>query len=714
MKQFLFILSCLFITNIYAQTRLSGVVVDAAGEAIFAANVYCKNAPTEGTTTDFDGKFTLATSDLQDTLLISFIGYQTLERPLSTIAKKEAIQVQLNTNALSLSEITVKATNPISEQFAVTQLTRLDIYMNPVAQADPLKAITALPASTTANETANPSLRGSAPDRTRVVLNGVPIYKPVRASQLNNQGFFSLFNPEIIERQYVYASNPPLTYGNTSAGLVEINTTQQLEQNRLNISATLASTGVFWSQNLGKDAFVQAYGNVQFSEAFTGIQEAALPQINNFRTKDAGVNFHYRINDKTTFNSFAYGIDEHSDIAAEIFAYTDNFESTNKRVFTVSNLTHLTEKGAFYFRNGTNYAKESATFGNLDSRSTTNETYTSIDYKHFLNDAVNVQIGASHNYRDYDFKDSIPSFYYAWSSDAPNFYNSNQLTQHDIQAYAYAHWDLNKAWSLSSGIRSNIPVQAQASFWSMQAGLRFQPNPRHHVLLSGGQYHNYSTPNFFAQRFELLQSQQVALDYAYQRGRTSLKAAIYYKHETGNRLLSDFTSADRVNTFGLEAFWEQDLQKYIRFSISNAFVQQDQFIQDEAYRGELDFSYFLKAALSFNHPKLFSASLMYTSRPGISYTPIVASQASPLVGIYEPIFGNLYSDIYNNYHRIDISVSRYIPMKRSALIPFASVTNLLNRQNEREALHNADYSKLGFDYYQLRTFFFGLVWEFRY
>jgi len=65
--------------------------------------------------------------------------------------------------------------------------------LSPVSQGDPLKAITILPASTTTNETANPSLRGSSADRTRVILNGVPIYKPVRASQLNNQGFSQSF-----------------------------------------------------------------------------------------------------------------------------------------------------------------------------------------------------------------------------------------------------------------------------------------------------------------------------------------------------------------------------------------------------------------------------------------------------------------------------------------------------------------------------------------
>ncbi len=122
-----------------------------------------------------------------------------------------------------------------------------------------MKAITLMPASTTTDETANPSLRGSSPDRSRITLNGVPVYSPVRSSNLSNQGKFSLFNTEIIDKQYVYASNPPLTYGNSSAGLVEIQTLRRLPQNQQQFSLSLSSEGFFLSQQLQKKEETESF-----------------------------------------------------------------------------------------------------------------------------------------------------------------------------------------------------------------------------------------------------------------------------------------------------------------------------------------------------------------------------------------------------------------------------------------------------------------------
>lgn len=715
MKYYSLVFSLFFSLHTLAQSTLQGSVQDKSGTGVFAANVYCKARPTEGATTDFDGNFRLENVLPSDTLVVSFIGYQTRYLPLDGVSDWANLQVLLKENAQTLSEITVRAKSPISEQFAVTQLSSLDIYMNPIAQADPLKAITALPASTNADEGAAPSLRGSDPDRTRVMLNGVPIYKPVRASQLNNQGFFSLFNPEIIGRQYVYASNPPLTYGNTSAGLVEINTTQKLEENSVQLSTTLASTGVFMSQKLGKKSFVQAYGNLQFSDAFVGIQPNALEAINRFLTKDAGLNFHTKLGEKTTFNSFTYAIDENSDIGVEILTYRDAFVSSNRRIFSVNTLTHLTENGAFYLRSGINRSKESSQFGALDSNTRTRELYSSLDYKHFLGENASVQMGLAHNFRAHQFRDSIPTYYYAWGTDAPSFFNENDIQQHDWQAYAYGNWDISETWAASAGLRSNMPTEEQAYFLSAQAGLRFKPNYKHQFLLSGGQYHNYSTPGFFGQEYQLLQSQQIALDWSYEYQKTRLQAAIYYKNETGNRLLSDFTRSNGVRTFGVEAFLEQELTKYLRLSLSNSFVRQRQIQDGNTYRGAQDFAYFVKAALSYNHPRLFSASAIFVTRPGIAYTSVVGSRYQADLDFYEPTFSPvLYDSSFNAYRRLDISISRYWRFRRSALIPFASITNVFNIQNQREALHSRDYSEVRFDTYQNRTIFFGLVWEWGY
>ncbi|MBQ6918537.1 MAG: carboxypeptidase-like regulatory domain-containing protein, partial [Prevotella sp.] len=58
-KRFLsFALMLVCTTMMYAQTQISGTVVDATGEPIIGATVMVKGT-TSGTITDFDGAFTI-------------------------------------------------------------------------------------------------------------------------------------------------------------------------------------------------------------------------------------------------------------------------------------------------------------------------------------------------------------------------------------------------------------------------------------------------------------------------------------------------------------------------------------------------------------------------------------------------------------------------------------------------------------------------------
>ena len=183
-------LFCLFISTFcFCQNLLQGSVKDTKGEPIFAANAYLKSTPQTGATTGFDGNFKLEVEDINDVLIVSYLGFKTKEILLTSIDFNKKLNIVLEEDAQSLDAIIITARDPISEQFSVVKLKKLDIYFNPISQGDPLLAITSLPASTNTDETANPSLRGSSADRSRVILNGVPISNPVRASSLNNTGF---------------------------------------------------------------------------------------------------------------------------------------------------------------------------------------------------------------------------------------------------------------------------------------------------------------------------------------------------------------------------------------------------------------------------------------------------------------------------------------------------------------------------------------------
>lgn len=717
MKVYFSIIFLLISILSYSQTQIKGIVKNRKEEFVFAANVFLKSKPENGTTTDFDGEFTLKINDKNDTLIVSFIGYEKEEISLKSLDLNKLIVVVLKSNAQMLEEVLINAKDPISEKFSVVKMTMIkDVYLNPVSQGDPLKAITILPASTTINETANPSLRGSSADRTRVVLNGVPIYKPVRASQLNNQGFFSLFNPEIISKQYVYASNPPLTYGNTSAGLVEIQTIQKMNKNQLQLSASLGSTGFMLSQKIKKDvSFIQIYGNYQFSDAFVGIQKEKLPNIKRFNTWDSGINFHKKLGNKAEFNSYNYFIDENFNGTSEKFTFKGDVKTDKRRIFTVNNLKFYSKKGVLSINSGANTSKQHFKFGNIYSEQKTSLIYTSIDYKWHLLENTNLQFGFSHDFHKHKFNDSIPTYYYALSPNAPNDYKHTAIHNHILEIYLYNNWDINEKFTFSSGMRSNIPVDNQKYYFSSQLGLKYRINNKQSFLLSGGKYYNYSIPSYYSKKYNLLSSYQIALDYSYERKNTLLKAATYFKNETGEQSVNTFFRTDKTNTFGIEFFIEQNFYRFFKFTLANSYIDQKTTIDKKDYHGFKDFNYLLKATIQYNNPKLFSIALTYTSRPGTFYNNISGSIFDSQTGFYEPIFSeNLYSKQYKNYNRFDISLSKYIRFKNNAIIAYLSLNNLLDVKNENQVQYNADYSRKHFDDYQYRTVYFGLVWQLNY
>ena len=69
------------LTAIYAQseTTVSGTITDQGGEALIGASIIIKGT-SQGTTSDFDGKFSLKVPDAQNSILVfSYTGYQNQE-----------------------------------------------------------------------------------------------------------------------------------------------------------------------------------------------------------------------------------------------------------------------------------------------------------------------------------------------------------------------------------------------------------------------------------------------------------------------------------------------------------------------------------------------------------------------------------------------------------------------------------------------------------
>ena len=93
---------CLLLTAtlLYAQTEISGTVVDKTGETVIGATVMEKGT-SNGTVTDFDGNFKIKVNQ-GATLVISYIGYLTQE-----VQAQNGMTVTMQDDALSLEEVVV-------------------------------------------------------------------------------------------------------------------------------------------------------------------------------------------------------------------------------------------------------------------------------------------------------------------------------------------------------------------------------------------------------------------------------------------------------------------------------------------------------------------------------------------------------------------------------------------------------------------------------
>lgn len=184
MKSKIILLFLIFASVIFSQQReISGTVIDS--ESLLPlqnANVFLASSKL-GTTTDQQGKFSLASSQDSDTLIISYLGYKQVKIPV--------LQIELN-QKFSLERIILPSQTVLVEasigKKGITPLTfekirREEIQKDYVVQDIP-QYLSQLPSTTFYSENGNGigynylSIRGFDQRRISVSINGIPQNDP--------------------------------------------------------------------------------------------------------------------------------------------------------------------------------------------------------------------------------------------------------------------------------------------------------------------------------------------------------------------------------------------------------------------------------------------------------------------------------------------------------------------------------------------------------
>src|SRR6218665_545920 len=232
-KKLLFLL-LLLPFGVLAQSTLTGTVLDkGSNQPLPGVNIVVQGS-TNGTQTDFDGKFQLPNVKNGDVVVFSYLGYK---NSTVTYAGQNNLSVSLNEDSNELSEVVVVGYGSVKKKDAtgaVTLITSKDFNKGPVVSADQLltgkaPGVRITNAGGQPDSAPNIRIRGgsslSASNDPLIIIDGVPINN-VNAAGLSNP--FSLINPNDIDSFSILKdASATAIYGSRASNGVIIITTKR-------------------------------------------------------------------------------------------------------------------------------------------------------------------------------------------------------------------------------------------------------------------------------------------------------------------------------------------------------------------------------------------------------------------------------------------------------------------------------------------------------
>lgn len=698
--------------------NIQGYVFDNKNTPIKGAEIILSSNNHIGTITNSYGFFNLILNNYQkskDSLLIVHIAYLTQKISLENF-KNSPIKIYLNAKEYKLGDISIEFNKSLSSEFSTKTISQLEIFLDPNSNADALIAINSLPMSTNTDESANPVLRGSSVERTRIFLNNIPIYKPTKGNQINNNvGSFSVFNSGIIENVEIFASNPPLYLGNVSGGAIDIKTLNK-GKNLKNINITFAGGGFFLSEKVYKKNFVQLFANYTSLDLLKSVNEISLDRVNNYINYNFGINSKLVFNDNSNLKLFFQIDNESGDYKSNIYSYNGNFTSKVINNINIINYDLMFGKNYLTLDNGFNYSKEAYKFGNMDLINEDKFFFSALNLEHFFSNKWSLRSGLTFENINVKFNGIIPMFYYSLYPGTPRLQIRENMSINLLDIYIFGKYKPVKNLVSSFGIRKNFALDNNSSFLSFQGNLKYiTQNKKNTFLFAFGKYHSFRFPNSTSMKFELLKSNQYTFEYNLYSQILNFLFSFYYKVEDGIGNILDtpfFVSQKKIT--GIELYLKKNFGDYISLSLSNIYLKSELKINDSYFYSPDNLNYFIKFSFSYDIPNIALLALTYSARPGRFYTPIKSTNYNADWDIYEPVFSNnINSENYNSYNLININISRSFKLgKSTSSTLFFGIKNLLDSKNERNVIYSKNYKNNKFEYYTRRTFFLGGVFNF--
>jgi hypothetical protein len=669
------LLSLFLCANInFAQTIISGKILDDKNKPITGANVFIEGSY-NGSLSKDDGSFEFKTSLKGNQILVlSFLTYLTQKKPI-VIENFKPITINLKENMEMLDGVVLTAgTFSAGEKARASVLKPLDIVTTAGAAGNIIGALQTLPGTQTVGEDGRLFVRGGDAGESLTFVDGLKVAQPYGATA-NNLPTRGRFSPFLFDGITFSTGGYSSEFGNAMSGVLLLNTINEPDQNKTEISAMTVGAGFGktkkWKENSLSVNF--SYINLR---PYQELVKQNVEWINPFQTISGEMVFRQK-----TKNG--------------LLKFYSNFEHTNFKLI-----------------------QDDLDLGRILVDISNNNLYNNISYKHFFDNSWTFNLGGSLGYsknkvnlatNDINNEEIAYHLKYKLSKKLTNklkldfgteFFSLNydenfnqfnlDLRHNQIANFAELDYIFSKNLGIKTGVRHTYSTYNQENIIEPRVSFAYKTGKKTQFSLAYGQFSQLANQDYikFAKNLTTEQSQHYIFNYQYEHNKKLFRTEIYYKNYDN---LTKY-SGNQVNTFtnfnnngsgfakGIDVFYRDNSSiKNLEYWVSYSYIDSERdyknfknqarpnFIADhtasivtkywiEKLRSQVGFSHTFTSGRPYNNPnesifmngktKAFN-NLSFNWAYLISPQKILYFSASNIMGT-ENVFGYQFSQNPDN------------------------------------------------------------------
>lgn len=653
------------------QTIISGIVKDTKGETIPGANIYLKDT-FDGVNSQVDGTFSFETEETGDqVLVVSFIGYKTLEKPVYLKGGTLKVDMALTEQINKLDGVTISAgAFEASDVKKVTVLKPLDIVTTASAAGDIMGAINTLPGTATVGESGRLFVRGGEGYETKVFIDGLEVRNAfgTTAPNVPTRGRFS---PFLFKGTVFSTGGYSAEYGQALSSALVLNSNDIALQSQADISVMSVGGDVAYTKKWENTSLS---GKVQYTDLrpyqdlvsqYFDWEQAPVGKVGEAilrqKVSTNGLLKVYANMDLSNFVIRQPNIDREGE--KDTVAVDNNYFYLNATYKDILNKKWSVRGGLSSTIN-----KDMFRFNRDDIDEQENALHAKVAFNWDASEKVTVNMGQEFYHKKYLRELDLSS------GELLNF----DFTENMITTFAEADYFASNAFVLRAGLRLEHSTLLNRSWVSPRLAMSYKVDEKGQFSLAYGRFLQ-SAQNNYALVNRALQPEQAThyiLNYQYIHDRRIFRIESYLKQYDD---LVKFTAPNDINPVnysnagagearGVDIFWRDSKTfKETDYWISYSFVDAERNYQD----------YSETAVPGFVSKHNFSWVVKHFIEPIRVQVGATYNFASPRM-FHNPNKEGFQNDQTPEFH--DLSLNAAVLIKQNIIL-YLSSSNIFGRDN---------------------------------